>query len=525
MKGGSEGARLIEALRNRAAYSHETGAIRVIETHISWILLTGDYAYKIKKPVDFGFLDFSTLERRRHFCEEEVRLNRRFAPDIYLDVVRITASDGGPQVGGSGKAIEYAVRMRQFDADGLLSTRADAGRLDAADIDALADVIGHFHRQAVAADPVWPYGEAGDIRHWSEENFDHIEPLVEEVTLRHRIHAIKAWTREAWQHLNPLMRERKQQGYVRECHGDLHLGNIALVDDRITPFDCIEFNPLLRWIDVMNELAFILMDLLQRRLDSHYWRLLNRYLQYTGDYGGLALLRYYIVYRAMVRVKVALLSPRDEKDPQAEARCREAILSHTRLAERCIRPMQPMLMLTHGYSGSGKSHFSTRLAEEEGAIHLRSDIERKRLFGLEAGDSSGSGLGSGIYSAHASRKTYFQLAEVAERVLDAGFDVVVDAAFLQREQRALFLKLAQKRDVPLMIFDYRADAAVLSDRIQSRAQDPSEATTEVLRQQMETAEPIDENEKARVVTIDTMQADAWSQIRLAIDACRKRLNR
>ncbi|HBA65627.1 MAG TPA: aminoglycoside phosphotransferase, partial [Methylococcaceae bacterium] len=286
-----------------------------METHISWILLTGEFAYKIKKPVDFGFLDFSTLEKRRFCCLEELRLNRRFSSSLYLDLVPITGSPEKTQMGGAGMAIEYAVKMRQFDQLGLMSMRAENGLLSTDDIDGIAGIVSRFHNNTETANPESSYGEPDDIKHWSEENFQHIEPLLTDASEIRRLKSLHAWNRNEWQQKAELMRQRKRQGFIRECHGDLHLGNIALIDGQVTPFDCIEFNPMLRWIDVASEIAFIFMDLLHRRFEPFAWRLLNRYLQQTGDYQGLALLHYYLVYRALVRAKVALLRMQQDSDP------------------------------------------------------------------------------------------------------------------------------------------------------------------------------------------------------------------
>ena len=498
--------RLIPSLLNSRAYPHATGTIKLLETHISWILLTGEFAYKIKKPVDFGFLDFSTLEKRRFCCLEELRLNRRFSPSLYLDVVPITGNSEKPEMGGAGMATEYAVKMRQFDQRGLMSMRAENGLLSADDIDGIARIVSRFHNDTETANPESPYGEADDIKHWSEENFQHIEPLLNDASEIRRMKNLHTWTRSEWQRKAELMRQRKRQGFIRECHGDLHLGNIALIDDQVTPFDCVEFNPMLRWIDVASEMAFIFMDLLHRRFEALAWRLLNRYLQQTGDYQGLALLRYYLVYRALVRAKVALLRMQQDSDPSNRNSIHAEYQACAALAERHIQTPRPMLLITHGFSGSGKSFFAGKLAGQLGAIHLRSDIERKRLYGFAPQASTNSEAGGGIYNAEAGRLTYRHLADTALAILNEGFSVIVDATFLKQTQRADFIALAEKTDASLLILDFKASQQTLIKRIDARQQqgiDPSEATNYILQRQIDSDEPLTRPEHNMTIPVNT----------------------
>ena len=511
--------RLIHSLLDSQAYPHETATIELLETHISWVLLTGKFAYKIKKPVDFGFLDFSTLEKRRFCCNEELRLNRRFSTSLYLDVALITGTPERPAMAGKETVIEYAVKMRQFDQEGLMSARAEKGLLSTEDIDGIARIVSRFHNGTETASAESPYGEPDDIKHWSEENFQHIEPLLNDASEIRQLESLHAWTRNEWQQKADLMRQRKRQGFIRECHGDLHLGNIALIDDQVTPFDCIEFNPMLRWIDVASEMAFIFMDLLHRQFKALAWRLLNRYLQKTGDYQGLALLRYYLVYRALVRAKVALLRMQQDSDPIKRNSIQAEYQAYAGLAERHIQTPLPMLLITHGFSGSGKSFYAEKLAEQLGTIHLRSDIERKRLYGFAPQASTNSEAGGGIYNAEASRLTYQHLANTAHAILNEGFSVIVDATFLKQTQRAGFIELAAKTHASLLILDFKASQQTLIERIDSRQQqgtDPSEATPEILQRQIDTNEPLTEPEQNMTITVDTESESAFEKLFSAI---------
>jgi aminoglycoside phosphotransferase family enzyme/predicted kinase len=490
----------------------EANTCHIVETHISWLLLTGQYAYKIKKPVNFGFLDFSTLEKRRFCCDEELRLNRRLATDLYLEVVPITGTPDHPQLGGTGPAIEYAVKMLRFSSGQLLSEYAARGQLGIEQIDQLADLVAGFHETIDQTDENSPYGDSANINHWFIENFDHIRPLLVEDKQKQQLQKIQQWGDSEWRKQAELMQLRKQHGYVRECHGDLHLGNMTLINGKVTLFDCIEFNPLLRWVDVISEVAFLFIDLLHFGYGRFAYRFLNRYLHYTGNYQGLTLLRYYLVYRALVRAKVSLLRMAQQADASAveQARCEYAVFAD--LAERFTVRRQTALIITHGYSGSGKSTIAGQLAEKIGAFKIRSDIERKRLFGYRALVETGSGIDNGLYTQEASLKTYQHLKELAQTVLEAGFPVIIDAAFLKTEQRDPFRQLAADCGVPFHIITFQASDRELCRRIKQRQNDASEATVAVLHHQQQSAQPLSEQEQSAVVEVDTENSSALENL-------------
>jgi hypothetical protein len=501
---------LIQALLNPAAYPHTVTHIELIETHISWVLLTGQYAYKIKKNVQFDFLDFSTLEKRHFYCQEELRFNSRFAADLYLQVVPITGSAQHPQMNGSGEAIEYAVQMQQFDGSQLLSHIADRGELTPAIIDQLAALTADFHKNAKADKSDSHFGTPQETHHWFQGNFAHIFPLINNEKFLQQILQLEHWGEQALLKNKRLMELRKQQGFIRECHGDLHLGNITLIDGKVTPFDGIEFNPGLHWIDVISEIAFVVMDLQQRGLNQLAHRFLNRYLSASGDYDGLTLLPYYLVYRALVRCKVALLCWEQHKNPQD---LQEAE-SYANLAESFSQSKLPRLLITHGYSGSGKSTFSAQIAENQGIIHLRSDIERKRLID-QSQKSAGNEVNQGLYTAENVLLVYRRLVELASSILDAGFSVLIDAAFLQSSQRELFAALAAEKQVDFVILDFYAPELELKRRISARQQsgnDASEATLAVLEHQLKTAQAFSAAEQKKVILIDTSAKHALNKL-------------
>ncbi|MDT8399200.1 MAG: AAA family ATPase [Pseudomonadales bacterium] len=510
-------SQLIDALLSPACYSHQTGTIRLLETHISWVLLTGSFAYKIKKPVNYGFLDFSSLAQRRFYCEEELRLNSRFSDELYLAVVPITGSVDEPRVDGTGPVLEYAVKMQQFAQENLLDALAERGQLQERDIAALAKKLADFHTDVAAkAEPGLAkkqdpkkrleYGSVHSIHHAALENFRQIEPLLSDKTALDDLERLRCWTEQQAKDLAGVFEQRQRSGWIRECHGDLHLANIARIDGHITLFDCLEFNPELRWIDTQSELAFLLMDLEEKHLPALANNLLNSYLEYTGDYPGLQVLNFYKVYRAMVRAKVKLLSLSADQTTASMTAARTEYGRYIDLALSYLDVPSPFLAIMHGVSGTGKSTVAAVVAGAVGAIRLRSDVERKRLFGLSPEAKSGSGIGVNIYSAEASRRTFAALVESARTLLALSYPVLVDATFLAEKWRRLFAELAAAKGVPFVILDCHASAQTIRERLQHRQEaetSVSEAGLEIMQHQLQKAEPLTRQEKNVVVHINT----------------------
>jgi hypothetical protein len=505
----------VRRLQEPDFYPHAVRGLRLVETHISWVFLTGDFAYKVKKPLDLGFLDFSTLEKRAHCCREELRLNRRLAPGIYLDAVPITGSLDAPSLAAEGEPIEFAVKMRQFDEEGLLDRLIARGALGADRIDRIARIVAEFHARIDRAPEDSDFGTPERAHYPVAENFHQTLPLVSDPELRSRLERLQAWSEAAYARLAPLMAARRDGGFIRECHGDMHLGNMAEVDGDVAIFDGIEFNPNLRWIDVMSEVAFLCMDLEQRGRPDYAWRFLNAYLERTGDYPGLGMLRYYQAYRAMVRAKVTAIRLAQPGLPEADqAAARASFLGYLGLAEGYAADGHPILLITRGPSGVGKTWLAGGLAERLGAVRVRSDVERKRLADLAPEARSASGIGEGLYTPEMTRATYGRLASLARQVLSAGLPVIVDAAFLDRAQRDPFRAVAAELGVPFRVLALAADAKTLMDRLAERKRvgsDASEATHAVLARQLETLRPLDPDEAASSVPVDaggTVDLDA-----------------
>ncbi|ALP53563.1 hypothetical protein Tel_10675 [Candidatus Tenderia electrophaga] len=511
---------LISALQDPARYDHATGKIKLFETHISWVLLTGDYVYKIKKPLDLGFLDFSSLAQRHRYCQQELELNRRLAPELYLGVVKISGSARHPRINGPGEAIEYAVKMRQFDPDMQFDSLLQRQALTTQHIDALADRIAAFHQGIETAPADSRYGTAPAVWQPMQDNFDQIEQRLQDRADRDRLERLRQWSRQRFDSLQTAISARKRNGFVRNCHGDMHLANIAWVNDAVTIFDCIEFNDEFRWIDVISEIAFTTMDLVDRERPDLAARLLDRYLQHTGDYGGLRLLRLYQVYRALVRAKVAIIRhSQGDISAQESAQALAQYRDYARLAESLTATTPIRLYITHGVSGAGKTTLSQPLLEQFGMIRLRSDVERKRLFGLAAQDESDSDTGAGIYTSSASEHTYARLQALATEVIHAGYNVIVDATFLKRMQRRMFQGLARQLAVPFVILHFHADESLLRRWIRERlaaGQDASEADVQVLEHQLNNQEPLIEGEADHIIAIDSGRDDAAESLLYAV---------
>jgi aminoglycoside phosphotransferase family enzyme/predicted kinase len=496
---------LVENLVRAGSFPHAINDIQVIETHISWVLLTGDFAYKIKKPVNLGFLDFSTLEGRRHFCDEELRLNRRFTDDLYLRVVEIGGSIESPVMDSTdGPALDVAVCMRQFPADALLSRQIAAQKVSVADMTRLGAELARMHADAPVAEPGSPYGSAQAVIAPVEDNFRTLESTCQSPSLARILTPIQDAILAESQRLKTIFEDRQRAGFIRECHGDLHLNNLVRWHDRIVPFDCLEFNADLRWVDQVNEVAFLFMDTLKAGRIDLASGFLNYYLAESGDYEGLALLPFYIAYRALVRAKVMALSANFDPDNDPEFR------SYLDMAAHWVAPPEKStLIITHGLSGSGKTAISEMLMTTLPAIRVRSDVERKRLHGMSAQAHSASGLDSGIYATAANEDTYRQLSHLAVGGLQNGFDVIVDASFLNAGERERYAQLAEDTGSHFCVLSCEAPEDVLRQRISDRerqGQDASEANLAVLEHQLESVQPLAAAENTHVVHIDTRTA-------------------
>ncbi|NOR71690.1 MAG: AAA family ATPase [Methylomarinum sp.] len=494
----------ISSLLRADVYDHAVENIQLIETHISWVILTGPFAYKIKKPVNLGFLDFSTLEKRHFYCNEELRLNSRLAAAIYLKVIPITGSEDHAAFAGSGKIIEYAIKMVQFPQQMQLDRMLAASLLQTEHIDALAAMVAEFHQHTGVANKDINYGSPEQIYHPIKENFILLQQLLNDDTAIAQLTALESWSQTTFKRLKPILVQRKRDGFIRECHGDLHLRNLVFINEKPVAFDCIEFDPELRWIDSISDLAFLIMDLQDRQQANFAQRLLNAYLEKTGDYAAVQILPFYLVYRAMVRAKVEAIRASQmasNSKPQDEAK--QACYGYLKLAQSYLHASTPMLIITCGMSASGKSTLTQPLVEKLAAIRVRSDVERKRLFKSAHKSDSPETFNAGIYTPEATQKTYQHLAELAEQLLNADYPVIIDATCLKYEQRNLFRQVAARNTVPFVIVEFTAQPNTLRQRINSRKKEASDADQSILEQQLLNWQALHKNELPDVISINT----------------------
>jgi aminoglycoside phosphotransferase family enzyme/predicted kinase len=459
--------------------------------------------YKLKKPVDLGFLDFSTLEKRRHFLNEEIRLNRRLSPQLYVDVLPVYGNPWRPQLAARGDVFEYVLRMRPFPQRAQLDRLLQSHGLEADQMRSLGEYLARFHLGAGIASADSEFGSLPVVWAPMAENFRQIRGLVNDAVVTRRLKSLEAWSKRQRDRLETSLQQRKAQGFIRECHGDLHLRNLAWMDDAPLAFDCIEFAPELYWIDVINDLAFLWMDLHYHGQQELAWVMLNRYLEISGDFAGLELLQWYAVYRAMVRAKIAAISlSQVQAEGEDVGPAQADLLRHLDLAERFLQPAKPVALLLHGPSASGKSTLSRGLAPLLPAVVLRSDVERKRLFLEDPQQGGKAEFGDGIYSAEASEKTYRRLCELMLQLVGAGYSVLVDATFGRHQERERFIAVLAAQHYPYLILDLQVPEAELQRRIIARSGDVSDADLGVLQQQLISWRGLEPSERTHALEID-----------------------
>jgi len=503
----------LAALMQPSAYPHPVAQVRLIETHISWILLTGEVAYKIKRPVCFPFLDLRSLERRAFFCKEELRLNRRFAPQLYRDVCPIVMVDGTARIDAPGEPVEYAVKMSQFPRDDELDSLLAQARIAPAELAAFGRELASIHGNLPVASPPEQWGEPQSVHDNIVRNLEECAHAAAVFNGASAVRSLRPRLEKSLQCLAPLMSDRRERGRVRECHGDLHAANIVRLESTLVAFDCLEFEPAFRWIDVADEVAFLLADLESRGYPQHEQAFLTGYLGRGGDYQACRLLPLYKAHHALVRAKVGALGLSGTGAATAPANDGplRAFLAYLDCAARALSRKSPAAMiLMSGLSGSGKTWLAERIAPLLGAIHLRSDIERKRLAGVDDHVRTGSAVGEGIYHKDFTARVYAYLATAVEDILSGGYTAIVDATFSQRQEREAFRKLVSRLGVPARLIHCHASHDVLRSRVVERGRqerDASEADVNVLEWQKEHWEAVVPDEQWTIISVDTADVD------------------
>jgi uncharacterized protein len=501
---------LIQQMLQPGFYPHRvTEPVQLIQTHISFVMLTGDYTYKIKKPVNFGFLDYSTLDKRLHFCTQELLMNRRTAPEIYLEVLPIIKTGDRYKLGSSSSSInsgeitvEYALKMREFSQDSLFLSLLERGQLTEQLMQDLGLEVAKFHSTAISDDYIRKFGEVSQIREAIDNNYLISQKYIGGPQNQTQYQETKDYTDSFFEKNKELFDSRIVNNKIRQCHGDLHLRNIALWQDKILLFDCIEFNEPFRFVDVMYDVAFTVMDLESRGHQELGNAFLNTYIEQTGDWEGLQLLPLYLSRQAYVRAKVTSLMLDDSAISTAEKSEISQIAAHYyQLAWKYTKPRRGKLTLMSGLSGSGKSTVARYLARRTGAIHIRSDAVRKHLGGISLDERGGQDL----YSDEMTAKTYSRLLELGMILADRGWNVILDAKFDRQNLRTNAINLAQSRNLHLQIIYCTAPLEILRSRLQQRKGDIADATAELLSSQQAASEPFTESEQIYVKIVDTTQ--------------------
>lgn len=485
---------LVQQMLQPEFYPHAvTEPVQLIQTHVSYVFMTGDFVYKLKKPVNFGFLDFSTLEKRKHFCHEELRLNQRGAAELYLEVVPITEENGNGVLNGTGEPVDYVVKMRQFPQKTLLSEMYDRGELTEQHLIDLAKTLAEFHKTAPTNDYILSFGEVAKVRQAFDENYEQTVSYIGVAQTQAQFDETKAYTDKLFAEQEALFKSRIEKKLIRECHGDLHLRNICYWNNKILLFDCIEFNEPFRFVDVMYDVAFFVMDLDAHDRSDLSNLFLNTYLEQTGDWEGLQVLPLYLSRQAYVRAKVTSFLLDDPGVPEAvKQESRETASRYYRLAWSYTQQKEGKLILMSGLSGSGKTTTARKIARESGAIHIRSDAVRKHLGGValdEKGDDS-------LYSSEMTERTYDRLLQLGITLASQSYTVILDAKYNRQALRLPAINKAQAYNIPLEILYCTASADVLRDRVLQRSGDISDANVDVLAQQQ--MEPFTQTEQPYV---------------------------
>jgi len=486
---------LIRGLLQPAAYPYAVGKVELVQTHISYVLLAGDFVYKIKKPVDFGFLDFTTLAKRRYYCRQEVILNRRLCPGAYQGVVRVAWQGGRLSLEGRGKAVEYAVKMRRLPADRMMDSLLAQGKISPTMVEAVAERLADFHARAATSPAIARYG-ARAIRIAWDENFDQWAVYIGDTITAEQDRYLRAYVRSFFVRQRPLLERRVQQGRICDCHGDVRSESVCFVDG-ICIFDCIEFNRRFRYTDVAGDIGFLAMDLDFRGRPDLADVLVQRYARAAADPELLNVIDFYKCYRACVRGKVeSFRLGQAEVSAEEKEQSRSAARRYFRLAcQYAAKQPPPLLLITCGLVATGKTVLAQALGEAAGMPVMSSDVVRKELAGLAPRERRFEPFGRGIYSPRFTQRAYKALLERARVALAEGRSVIVDATFAQRHYRQRARELAQKMGARFLCLECRAEEAVIRQRLEERlraGRDASDARWETYQAQKQVFEPVRE---------------------------------
>lgn len=517
---------LASELQLPSAYPFPVKDVRLVETHISWVFLAGPFAYKVKKPVNLGFVDYSTVERRLHFCQEEVRLNQRLAPGVYLGVVPITLWAGSLRFEGAGETVEYAVKMTRLPEDRMLSRLLESEKVTVADIERLAQRLAGFHAQAKTGPEVDAYGSQQVIEQNWHENFEQVEPYVGRWLRHDQFARIYAFVRHELDRLRPVFERRGRQGRIRDCHGDLRSESVWMDPaGGFQVFDCIEFNERFRYGDVASDVAFMASDLDWRGRPDLAWSWVETYVAASGDEDLRQVLPFYKCYRAFVRGKVEALEQQSVASIEERSKHGQAAREHFQLAEWYTLRFPATLFVTCGQIGSGKTTLARGLSSILGVPVISSDVVRKQLAGLDPREHRPAGLDSGLYRPEVVQRTYDEMYAQAGDMLRQGRSVILDATFSRAKERERAAQLARRAGAGYLILRLELPDSVIYGRLAARSHGQlaeSDAGIEIferVRSRFEAPEGVPASQLVRV----PMSGSTKDSVKAAVAAIRSRV--
>ena len=512
--------KIFESLKNPGFYGSDVDSVDVLQTHISFVALTGKYAYKVKKPVDFGFLDFSTLEKRKYYCEEEIRLNRRLCPDIYLDVVPITLEDNKMVLGGSGRVVDYAVKMKEFPQEHIMTKLLQQNKVAEKTIDKICDILIDFYKSGEKSKEIEKFGRLESIKKNIDENFEQTISVVDVTIPRDIYEFIKKANDDFFKKKKDVFEKRIKNGRIKDSHGDLHSGNIVL-SDKIYIFDCIEFNKRFRYCDVASDIGFLAMDLdfLNHPFLSSY--LINRYVEKSGDRDIFEVLNFYKSYRAYVRGKVIGFRLNDPNVKESEIKeivettkkYYQLSYYYTSLLSVDLQIDKPIIFVVSGLSGTGKSTLALKLVVDYNASYINTDVVRKEIAGIDKYERHHDPINTGLYSQEKVDYTYEKVIEKAAEILKKKSNVVVDATFQKKKYRDLAKKIADENNAVFILVQTTALDNIVRKWLDKRLKKKtvSDGRWEVYLNQKKTFEPYSPEEKP--VIVDMSKEDYQSRMK------------
>jgi aminoglycoside phosphotransferase family enzyme/predicted kinase len=499
---------LFKNLKDPSTYGSNVNSVNVLQTHISYVALTGKFAYKIKKPVNFGFLNFSTLKKRKFFCEEEIRLNRRLCPEIYLDVVPITTRNDHLEINGNGKTVDYAVKMKEFPQENIMTNLLKKNKLDEETFEEIAEILVKFYKSDKNTNEISQYGTAELFKKNTDENFEQTESLIGITIDKEVFDFIKTSTNLFLEKNKDLFEKRIKNGFIHDCHGDLHTGNIVILDGKICIFDCIEFNKRFRFSDVASDIGFLAMDLDFLGYPYYSSYLIEQYVEKSKDTGIFDVLNFYKCYRAYVRGKVAGFKLNDSNIKESEKQ--EIIKNATKYFDLAkyyaslfsfkLKQEKPVLFITSGLTGTGKTTVARKIAVDYSAYVVDTDSVRKEIQGIDKFEKHHDEYNTGLYSPEKMAYTYERVFEKAGKLLKNKRNVVLDATFKTKELRDKAKALAKKTNVFFLVLHSVCPEEVVKKYLDERVKKKSvsDGRWEIYVKQKDSFEPPDDEHKVEI---------------------------